>query len=105
MNIYVGNLSYRATEDDLRQAFEMYGEVASVAIVKDRDTGRSKGFGFIEMPDDGEAQEAIDGLDGTELVGRAITVNQARPRQDRRGGRERGGRDRRGRDRRGRDDR
>jgi RNA recognition motif-containing protein len=98
VNIYVGNLSYQATEDDLRQAFEAFGEVSSVSIVKDRDTGRSKGFGFVEMPDDGEAQAALDGLNGTDLGGRPLTVNQARPRQDRRGGRERGGRERRGRD-------
>ncbi len=94
MNIYAGNLSYQTTEDGLRQAFEAHGQVESVAIIKDRDTGRSKGFGFVEMPNDAEAQAAIDGLDGTDLGGRTITVNQARPRQDRRGGRERGRRSR-----------
>ena len=87
MNIYVGNLSYDITEDDLRQAFEAFGEVESAKIIKDMNSGRSKGFGFVEMPDNSNAQSAIDGLDGQELKGRAVKVNQAKPRSDgRRGG-------------------
>ncbi len=91
MNIYVGNLSYEATEDDLREAFGRFGQVASVNVIKDRDTGRSKGFGFVEMPTQQEAQAAIAGLNGQELKGRAMNVNEARPRTDRRGGRGGGG--------------
>jgi len=83
MNIYVGNLSYQATEEDLRQAFEAYGDVDSARIITDRETGRSKGFGFVEMANDDQAKAAIEGLNGTELAGRAITVNEARPRQPR----------------------
>jgi cold-inducible RNA-binding protein len=89
MNIYVGNLSYQASEEDLRQAFEAYGDVDSARIITDRETGRSKGFGFVEMANDDQAKAGIEGLNGTELAGRAITVNEARPRQprdDRRGG-------------------
>jgi len=86
MNIYVGNLSTESTEDDLRQAFEAFGEVASVKIITDRYTGQSRGFGFVEMPNSPEAQSAINGLDGTDLKGNAIKVNQARPRRDRSGG-------------------
>ncbi len=89
MNIYVGNLSYEATEDDLREAFARFGQVASVNVIKDRDTGRSKGFGFVEMPTQAEAQAAIAGLNGQELKGRALNVNEARPRTERR---DRGGR-------------
>ncbi|RKX26530.1 MAG: RNA-binding protein [Candidatus Zixiibacteriota bacterium] len=94
MNIFVGNLSFDATEDDLRQLFEQYGEVSSAKIISDRLSGRSRGFAFIEMPDDGAAQSAIDGLNGNDLKGREINVNQARPRESgpRRGGG--GGRDR-----------
>lgn len=80
MNIYVGNLNYRTSEEALRQVFEEYGFVESVKIVKDRDSGRSKGFGFLEMPDDTEAQRAIDGLHQTEFESRTLVVNQARPR-------------------------
>ena len=87
-NIYVGNLSFRATEDDLRNAFSAYGEVSSASIIMDRDTGRSRGFAFVEMPNSEEANSAIDALNGQEIVGRSVTVNEARPRQDRpRGGR------------------
>jgi RNA recognition motif-containing protein len=84
MNIYVGNLSYEATEEEVKQAFEGFGEVESVKIIKDMYSGRSKGFGFVEMPDDTEANSAIDGLDGKELKGRPLKVNKARPRSDRR---------------------
>jgi RNA recognition motif-containing protein len=90
-NIYVGNLSFDATEDDLRSAFEQYGKVSSVSIVKDRDTGRSRGFAFVEMPDGSAAKEAIEKVNLTEIAGRSVTVNEARPREDRGGG-GRGGR-------------
>ena len=83
MNIYVGNLSYSTTEDDLRTAFATYGEVNSSAVIKDRETGRSKGFGFVEMANDEEAKEAMNGLNGSELQGRQIKVNEARPREER----------------------
>jgi RNA recognition motif-containing protein len=99
MNIYVGNLSYEVTEEELREAFEVFGEVESVKVVKDNYTGRSKGFGFVEMPDAGNAQSAIDGLNDKELKGRALKVNKAKPRSDsnraggtRGGGRKGGGR-------------
>jgi len=82
MNIYVGNLSYDATEDDLRQAFEAFGQVASVAVIKDRYTGRSRGFGFVEMSVDDEARTAINDLNGKEIKGRSVTVNEARPRSE-----------------------
>ncbi len=85
-NIYVGNLSYEATEDDLRQAFEAHGEVSSVAIIRDRATGRSRGFGFVEMSDNGQAQSAIKALNLYEIRGRSITVNEARPKAERGGG-------------------
>ncbi len=85
-NIYVGNLSYEATEDDLRQAFEAHGEVSSVAIIKDKATGRSRGFGFVEMADNGQAQSAIKALNLYEIRGRSITVNEARPKAERGGG-------------------
>jgi len=78
MNIYVGNLERDLTEDDLRQSFEGFGQVLSVNIIKDRITGESRGFGFVEMPSRNEAQSAITGLDGKELHGRAIKVNEAR---------------------------
>jgi len=89
MNIYVGNLSYEATDDDLREAFSAFGQVASANIIKDRDTGRSRGFGFVEMPNQQEAQAAIAGLNGKDLKGRALNINEARPRTERR---DRGGR-------------
>jgi RNA recognition motif-containing protein len=87
MNIYVGNLPREATEDDLRQAFEEFGQVTSAKIITDRFTGDSRGFGFVEMPNSPEAQSAISGLDGKDLKGRALRVNEARPRRDDRGGR------------------
>jgi RNA recognition motif-containing protein len=82
MNIYVGNLSYEATQEDLRQAFEAHGEVSSVSIIMDKMTGRSRGFGFVEMPDQGAAQAAISALNLQEIRGRAMTVNEARPKTD-----------------------
>ena len=85
MNIYVGNLSYETNEDDVRQVFDPFGQISSVRVINDRDTGRSKGFGFVEMPNDAEAQSAISGLNGKELLGRAINVNEARPRSEGRG--------------------
>ena len=91
MNIYVGNLSHSVTDDDLRQAFEAFGQVESANVIKDRFSGESRGFGFVEMPSRNEAQSAIDGLDGKDLMGRVVNVNEARPRsQDRRGGGRRG---------------
>jgi RNA recognition motif-containing protein len=99
MNIYVGNLSYDVTEADLRQAFEAFGAIASVNVIKDKLSGQSKGFGFVEMPSTPEAQAAITGLNGQELQGRALTVSDARPRSEarpraegRRGGGASGGR-------------
>ena len=86
MNIYVGNLPFDLTEDDLRTAFADFGKVDSVKIIMDRDTGRPRGFGFIEMAENDEGKTAISGMDGKELNGRAIKVNEARPREDRRGG-------------------
>ena len=83
MRIYVGNLSYQVSEEDLQGAFGAYGKVESVTIIRDRDTGRSKGFGFVEMPTSTEAQTAINSLNGTELQQRALTVNEARPREER----------------------
>ncbi|HDP35433.1 MAG TPA: RNA-binding protein [Candidatus Hydrogenedentes bacterium] len=92
MNVYVGNLPYTTSSDDLRVAFEAFGEVTSANVISDRDSGRSKGFGFVEMSDDAQAKEAIEKLNGTEMDGRTITVNEARPREDRpRGGGRRGG--------------
>ena len=84
MNIYVSNLAYNATDDDLRQIFESYGEVDTIRIITDRDTGQSRGFGFVEMPDSAAAKAAIQGLQGKELGGRTLTVNEARPREPRR---------------------
>lgn len=83
MNIYVGNLSYSLTEDELRAAFSEFGEVSSVNIIMDRMSGQSKGFGFVEMPDNSEADEAIKALNESALNGRNIKVNQARPRGER----------------------
>ena len=82
MKIYVGNLSYEVTEEDLRMALEQFGQVESVAIIKDRQSGQSKGFGFVEMPSKAEGQSAIEGLNGKELKGRALNVNEARPRTE-----------------------
>ena len=92
MNIYVGNLSYDATEDDVREAFAAYGDVAEVKIIFDRQTGRPRGFCFVEMPNAEEAKAAIEGLNLQRIGGRAITVNEARPRT----GKPRGGQGRRG---------
>lgn len=86
MNIYVGNLSFQTTDEEIRQAFEAHGEVSSVNIIRDKFSGESRGFGFVEMPSDDEAQAAIANLNGTELSGRALNINQARPRTDRGGG-------------------
>lgn len=83
-NLYVGNLSFDTTSDSLRDTFESYGTVTSAQVVMDRETGRSRGFGFVEMADGGDA--AIDGLNGTEVGGRSLTVNEARPRERRGGG-------------------
>ena len=80
MNLYIGNLSYRITEDQLRQAFEQYGAVTSCTIIKDKMTGQSKGFGFLEMPDSAEAEAAVTGWNGRDLMGRRLNVNEARPR-------------------------
>jgi len=96
MKLYVGNLSYTTSEDDLRDAFSPFGEVASAKVITDRDTGRSKGFGFVEFNDDDAARKAMSSMNGAELGGRSLTVNEARPQTDRPrgaagGGRERGG--------------
>lgn len=87
MNIYVGNLSFDTTDEQLRQAFEAFGEVTSVNIIKDRYTGEPRGFGFVEMSDKDAATEAINGLNGQDFNGRTLNVNEARPRTDRGGGR------------------
>ena len=87
MNIYVGNLSYNVSEEDLKTAFEAFGQVTSASIIKDKFSGQSKGFGFVEMPSKEEAQAAITGMNGKEMKGRTLNVNEARPRtDDRRGG-------------------
>ncbi len=86
MNIYVGNLPYNMSEEDLRQAFESFGEVTNVNIIKDKFTGESRGFGFVEMASKDEAQAAISGLSGTEMGGRTLNINEARPRTERSGG-------------------
>ena len=86
MNIYVGNLSFDTNDGTLRAAFEAHGEVSSAQVITDRDTGQSRGFGFVEMPSDQEAQAAMTALDGSDLDGRQIKVNQAKPRADNRGG-------------------
>ena len=110
MNIYVGNLPFNLSEDELRGAFAAFGAVTSATVIKDQFTGQSRGFGFVEMPSSDEATAAINGLNGKELKGRALKVNEARPREERRpgggGGPRRGpggpggGGDRRGGDRR-----
>ncbi len=91
MKLYVGNLSYSAGENDLRDLFSAYGAVDSVAVITDRDTGRSKGFGFVEFSNDAEAQAAVAGLNGKEVSGRALTVSPARPKTEGGGGGNRGG--------------
>ena len=94
-NIFVGNLSFNTNEDELRQMFESYGQVDRVSILTDRDTGRSRGFGFVEMSSNEDGEKAIAALNGSQLGGRTINVNEARPKNDRGGGG--GGRDRGGR--------
>lgn len=90
MKIYVGSLSFDVTEEDLRQAFEAYGQVESATLIKDKFSGQSRGFEFVEMPAQAEAQSAINGLNGKELKGQTLNVNAARPRSE--GGRGKGGR-------------
>lgn len=98
-NVYVGNLPHSTSETELRTLFQAHGEVGTVSIVTDRETGRSRGFGFVEMPNAGEAEKAIAALNGTELAGRALKVNEAKPKAERPrndrfgGGGGRGGRD------------
>jgi len=92
MNIYVGNLSYNATEETVRQAFESFGQVISARIIKDKFTGESKGFCFVEMLEQSQAQAAIKSLNGRELLGKQMSVNEARPRTDRGRSGEQGGR-------------
>jgi RNA recognition motif-containing protein len=101
-NIFVGNLSFNTNEDELRQAFAAYGQVDRVSILTDRDTGRSRGFGFVEMANDEDGEKAIAALNGSQLGGRTINVNEARPKSERGGGggsRDRGDRGRGQRDR------
>jgi len=86
MNIYVGNLSYNTTDSSLQAAFEAFGEVTSAQVVMDRETARSRGFGFVVMPSDEEARAAMEALNGSDLDGRALNVNEARPRTERRSG-------------------
>ncbi len=92
MRLYVGNLSYSVTSESLEQLFAEYGQVKSAQVIQDRDTGRSKGFGFVEMNDGAQAQAAIQGLNLKEIDGRCLTVNEARPREERSGGGGGGGR-------------
>ena len=82
MNIYVGNLSFSTTDSELKEAFERFGQVDSASIIMDRHTNQSRGFGFVEMADSGEAKAAIEGLNGTDMQGRALRVNEARTRSD-----------------------
>jgi cold-inducible RNA-binding protein len=82
MNIYIGNMSFETTEAQLRQAFEGFGEVSTIKIITDRDSGQPKGFAFVEMPTQNEATAAISGLNGREMNGRTLNVNQAKPRED-----------------------
>jgi len=91
MNIYVGNLSFDVSEENLRQVFEPFGQVSSITIIKDKYSGQSRGFGFVEMPDRAQAQAAIESLNGKEVSGRQMSVNEARPRTDRGKSGERGG--------------
>jgi RNA recognition motif-containing protein len=96
MKIFIGNLSYNVNEEDLLQSFKAFGQVTSVTVVKDKESGRSKGFGFVEMTVQAEAQSAICALNGKALKGRTITVNEARPNSDSRRSKDRGYGDRRG---------
>ena len=82
MNIYVGNLNYRTDEEGLKRVFEAHGQVARATVIRDRESGRSKGFGFVEMPDDDAARHAIGALNGQEIEGRTLTVNQAKEREN-----------------------
>lgn len=82
VNIYVGNLSYQASDEDLRAAFEPFGQVTTARVIKDRETGRSRGFGFVEMPNADEARKAIEGVNNKDVAGRPVRVNEARPRDD-----------------------
>jgi cold-inducible RNA-binding protein len=91
VNIYVGNLSFNTDDEGLREAFEAYGEVSSATVIKDKFSGRSRGFGFVEMPVTAEGQAAIEGLNGSDLDGRTLKVNESRPREDRPQGGQRGG--------------
>lgn len=91
MKLYVGNMSFDTSEDDLRKAFEAHGQVDSITLITDRDTGRPKGFGFVEMSNDTEAQAAIDNLNEKDFMGRSIKVNVARPRNEGQRGGGRGG--------------
>lgn len=91
MNIYVGNLSPQVSDEDLRTAFQTYGEIISASVIKDKFSGDSKGFGFVEMPKKEEGEAAIRGLNGTDLQGKSIVVNEARPKTERSGGGGRGG--------------
>ena len=91
-NIYVGNLDFNVSEDELRQAFAAYGQVENVTILKDRDTGQPRGFGFVEMANDEEAMKAINGMNGAQLGSRALNVNEARPKVNKGGGGFSGGR-------------
>jgi len=83
MNIYVGNISYQVTDEELKKAFEAFGKVISATVIKDKYSGKSKGYGFVEMPTDTEGKAAIEGLNGKDLKGRQVTVNEARPRTER----------------------
>ncbi len=89
MNLYVGNLAFKITEDEIKEAFEAFGAVERVKVVTDRETGRPRGFAFVEMSDAAAGQSAVDGLNGKEMMGRAIVVNEARPRPE--GGERSGG--------------
>ncbi len=86
MKLYVGNLNFRTTEESLEALFSNYGQVSDAAIISDRDTGRSRGFGFVTIDDDDAAKEAIEAVNGTEVDGRTLTVNEAKPKENRRGG-------------------
>jgi RNA recognition motif-containing protein len=90
-NIYVGNLTWECTADDLLALFQEHGSVSRAQVITDRETGRSRGFGFVEMDNDAEAQKAIEALNGADYQGRPLTVNEARPREERSGGGNRGG--------------
>ncbi|MDP4183802.1 MAG: RNA-binding protein [Bacteroidota bacterium] len=92
MNIYIANLSFRVQSDDLKQVFEEYGQVSSARVISDKFTGKSRGFGFVEMPNDEEAQNAIKALDQADYDGKVISVSVARPRTEKPGGENRGGR-------------